>query len=149
MNIEKLLHQSKFSSPFQRAVLNVMVTADFLGSGVNATLKPFGISKEQYNVLRILKGQHPKPATIQLITERMISKSSNATRLVEKMRLKGLVERQSCAMDRRKVDVIISEKGLELLLQVNPLVEAGAKRFDNLSDQEVEELNRLLDKMRG
>ena len=126
-----------------------MVTADVFGSVTNKVLKPYGISKEQFNVLRILRGQHPKPATIQAITARMISKSSNATRLVEKMRQKGLVGRSPCTADRRKVDVCITEKGLELLKELDPLVRASGEARCCLTDDEARLLNILLDKNEG
>ena len=149
MKLEDEIKHPKFTDDFLKAILNILVTADVLSSATNAVLKPFGISKEQFNVLRILRGQHPKPATIQSITNRMISKSSNATRLVEKMRVKGLVERRECAEDRRKVDVLITQKGLDLLDQVDPLVLDSGERFRNISEGEARELNRLLDKVRG
>lgn len=148
MKLEEEL-KATFSNEYLKAILNVMVTADLLGSRANATLKPFGISKEQFNVLRILRGQHPKPATIQLITERMISKSSNATRLVEKMRVKGLVERTQCAADRRKVDVIITPAGLDILKEIDPLMRNDAEEHRVLSTEEARQLNALLDKMRA
>ena len=149
MKLEDEIQQTHFEDDFLKAVLNIMVTADRIGGATNTTLKPFGISKEQYNVLRILRGQHPKPATIQSITQRMIGKSSNATRLVEKMRVKGLVERTECSEDRRKVDVLITEKGLGLLDEVDPLVIESSERFRNITEKEAAELNRILDKMRG
>ncbi|MFK7845525.1 MAG: MarR family winged helix-turn-helix transcriptional regulator [Rhodothermales bacterium] len=149
MKLEQELKQAHFGDQYLKAVLNVLVTAEVLGSKTNAVLKPFGISKEQFNVLRILRGQYPKPATVQLITERMISKSSNATRLVEKMRMKGLVERTQCAADRRKVDVVITQKGLDLLIEVDPLVRATSDSHRNLSEDEAYTLNKLLEKMRG
>ena len=149
MKLEQEINQEHFGNEYLKAVLNVMVTADAIGSATNAVLKPFGISKEQFNVLRILRGQHPKPATVQLITERMISKSSNATRLVEKMRVKGLVERNQCALDRRKVDVSITQEGLDLLEKVDPIVRESGEDNRNITDDEAQKLNMLLDKMRG
>jgi DNA-binding MarR family transcriptional regulator len=128
--------------------LNVLVTADRLSHDTNAALKPFGISKEQFNVLRILKGQFPNPASLQLISERMISKSSNATRLVEKLRQKEFIERTECPSDRRQVDIILTQKGIEFLDIVNPLVKASSAKMRNLTNSESAELNRLLEKMR-
>ncbi len=86
MHLEDEIKQADFADDFLKAVLNILVTADRISSATNAALKPFGVSKEQFNVLRILRGQHPDPSSLQLISERMISKSSNATRLVEKLR---------------------------------------------------------------
>lgn len=149
MKLEDELQHASFENEYLKAILNVMVTADLFGNATNMVLKPYGISKEQFNVLRILRGQHPKPATVQAITARMISKSSNATRLVEKMRQKGLVERNPCSGDRRKVDVCITEEGLALLEKLDPLVKANGEARCCLSDDEARLLNTLLDKMRG
>jgi len=125
------------------------VTADRLSNGTNAILKPFGISKEQYNVLRILRGQFPKPSTLLLITDRMISKTSNATRLVEKLRQKKLVERNQCEENRRRVDILITKQGLALLEELDPIMRASNHQMKILTAKETKELNRLLDKMRG
>ena len=148
MKLEDEIKQATFDDDFGKSILNILVTADKISSVVNATLKPFGISKEQYNVLRILRGQKSKPSTIQNIMERMISKSSNATRLVEKMRSNGLVKRALCESDRRKVDIVITQKGLSLLKKVDPLVRVCSETMKTLSNKETKELNRLLDKMR-
>ncbi len=149
IKLEQEIQQQTFSDEFLKSILNVLVTADKISHDTNATLKPFGISKEQYNVLRILKGQFPTPAPLQLISERMISKSSNATRLVEKLRQKGLVKRSECSSDRRQVDIILTDKGLAFLDEVNPLVKASSAQMRNLTKQESAELNRLLEKMRA
>ena len=125
------------------------MTADRLSNGTNAILKPFGISKEQYNVLRILRGQFPKPSTLSLITDRMISKTSNATRLVEKLRQKKLVERNQCEENRRRVDILITKPGLALLEELDPIMRASNHQMKILTAKETKELNRLLDKMRG
>jgi len=134
---------------FMKAILNVLVTADRLSHSTNAVLKPFGVSKEQFNVLRILRGQKGKPASLQLISDRMISRSSNATRLVEKLRQKSLVERTQCSTDRRQVDVVIAQSGLNLLEDVDPAMKQNAEEMRHLTEGESEQLNVLLDKMRG
>ncbi len=148
MKLEDEIKQARFDDDFLKAILNILVTADRISSATNATLRPFGVSKEQYNVLRILRGQHPNPATLQLISERMISQSSNATRLVEKLRTKGFVERSLCATNRRKVDILITKKGLDVLEEVDPLVVASGNRMRTITDEEARTLNKILDKMR-
>lgn len=148
MKLEEELKQARFTDDFLKAVLNILVTADQISHAANATLKPYGISKEQFNVLRILRGQHPQPSPLQLISERMISKSSNATRLVEKLRLKGLVDRQVCASNRRKVDIVITPEGLDLLEEVDPMMRQSHDHMRTLTNAETKELNRLLEKMR-
>ena len=125
------------------------MTADRLSSAVNTIFKPFGISKEQYNVLRILRGQYPKPSTLSLIADRMISKTSNATRLVEKLRQKKMVERSQCEENRRRVDILITKQGLDLLEELDPIMDASNHQMRTLTVKETKELNRLLDKMRG
>ncbi len=149
MSLEDDLKQTHFENAFLKAILNILVTADRISSATNATLKPFGLSKEQFNVLRILRGQYPNPAPLQRISERMISRSSNATRLVEKLRLKGLVERTPCLTNRRKVDIIITQKGLDLLQELDPLVKASSHSMQRITDAEAVELNRILEKMRS
>jgi len=134
---------------FMKAILNVLVTADRLSHSTNTVLKPFGISKEQFNVLRILRGQKGIPVSLHLITERMISRTSNATRLVEKLRLKELIERTQCSTDRRQIDIVITQAGLELLKELDPLMKQNGENMRNLTEPESEQLNLLLDKMRG
>lgn len=149
MKLEDEIKQERFTDPFFKAILNILVTADRISSSTNAVLKPFGISKEQFNVLRILRGQYPSPCTLQLISGRMISKSSNATRLVEKLRQKGLVERSLCVTNRRKVDIVITQKGLDLLSEVDPLMRDNGYQMRTITDAEAEELNHILDKLRS
>ena len=149
MRIEDEIKQYQFPNALSKAILNILLTADRISSATNATLKPFGISKEQFNVLRILRGQHPKPSPLQLISERMISQSSNATRLVEKLRMRGLVERNLCAANRRKVDILITQQGMDLLDAIDPHLKASGHWEGNITEEEAEELNRILDKLRG
>jgi DNA-binding MarR family transcriptional regulator len=117
---------------------------------MNATfLKNFGITPEQYNVLRILRGSHPKPLKLADITCRMLDKNSNATRLVEKLRLKGMVKRETCKTNRRQVDISITDKGLNLLTKIDQAEDNWRPIFHNLSKTEAKQLNSLLDKLRG
>lgn len=149
MKIEEEIKQKRFDSEFHKAFLNIQVTASWLSSLTNATLKPFGLSPEQYNVLRILRGQHPKPSTLALITERMVDKMSNATRLVEKLKKNELVTRGVCATNRRKVDILITQKGLDLLAELDPITLDAFTGIQLVPDEELEVLNDILDRMRG
>jgi DNA-binding MarR family transcriptional regulator len=149
MKIEDEIKQSRFKNEFQRLVVNLMYTHSWLHLKNQAHLKPFGITIQQYNILRILQGQYPGTATINLLIERMLDKMSNASRLVEKLRKKGLVERHACEKDRRAVDVIITTKGLELLKKIEKCHKKWEKQFHTLSPREVQALNDLLDKLRG
>ena len=149
MKLEDEIKQKEFKNPFYKAILNVRVTESWLSTQINQTLKPFGVSQEQYNVLRILKGQYPEPSPLQLISERMVNRMSNATRLVEKLRQGGYVTRHECPSNRRKVDILITEKGISLLEQIKPEIEQAMDGMKNLSEEEAEQMNRLLDKFRG
>lgn len=149
MEIGKEIKQSKFQDEYHKMLLNLLFTGSWLNAKNALQLKPFGISPQQFNILRILRGQHPKPATVNLLIERMLDKNSNASRLVEKLRLKKLVERAVCPEDRRAVNVIITEKGLNLLAELDKEEKKWKKEFTILSEKEAKQLNFLLDKLRS
>ena len=149
MKIEEAIQQQRFISEYQKAGLNVLYTAAWINQSSAAILKPYGLTSQQFNVLRILRGRHPEPATVKLLMERMIDKMSNASRLVDKLLAKGLVERVTSTTDRRRVDVSITDAGLQLLQQASAEMEEGLGFYDSaLSEKEAVELNRLLDKLR-
>lgn len=149
MELEKSIKQEKFKDEHHKVLVNIIYTANALNLTNTIILKPYGISPEQFNVLRILRGQYPKPATVNLIIERMLNKSSNASRLVEKLRSKKLVERAICDEDRRAVNIIITKNGLELLKELDKKEEQWLEDLKKrLSKKEATELNTLLDKMR-
>jgi DNA-binding MarR family transcriptional regulator len=147
MKIEEEIKQKKFFSEYQKAVVNIIFTANYLNLENNKKLKPFGITPEQFNILRILRGQLPNPASIKLLTERMLNKSSNASRLVEKLRVKGLVQRTEGENNRRTVDVKITQKGLDLLVKVDPVIMTPGNPL--LPEKELIKMNQLLDQFRG
>jgi DNA-binding MarR family transcriptional regulator len=112
-------------------------------------MKPYDLSGEQYNVLRILRGQKGNPANMCVIQERMLAKTSNTTRLVDKLLLKELVTRNVCPDNRRKIEVLITQKGLDVLKELDPKVDAHERAFaENISPEELELLNKLLEKYR-
>jgi DNA-binding MarR family transcriptional regulator len=149
MKLEEAIQQKKFISEFQKAHLNILFSASYLNQQTTASLRPFGLTWQQFNVLRILRGRHPEPATVKLLTERMIDKTSNASRLVDKLLAKKLVERSTSQADRRRVDINITEAGLELLQQASHELEDGASfTGGSLTAEEAEQLNFLLDKFR-
>lgn len=134
----------------KKIVLNIMVTQNVVTEKFNEVLKPYDLSGEQYNVLRILRGQKGNPANMCVIQERMIAKNSNTTRLIDKLLLKNLVTREVCPENRRKIEVLITEKGLELLEELDPKVLENEKLFAaNLNQKELVELNTLLEKYRN
>jgi DNA-binding MarR family transcriptional regulator len=149
MRLEDAIQQKEFKDPYNKAVVNLLYTQSYLVSNQSCLFKPLGLSPEQYNVLRILQGQHGKPITVSSIQERMLNKMSNASRLVEKLKQKSLVIREECPSDRRQVDIMITEKGLEVLKELETSVHAFNRNILHLSKEEVNQLNNLLDKLRG
>lgn len=149
MKIEDEIKQGKFVTNIQKATLNVLVTASWIGSKMNSNLKNFGISQAQYNVLRILRGQKDGPCSLGTITERMVDKMSNATRLVEKLRQSGYVTREVCPNNRRKVDIAITQDGLDLLTDIEPLVQKMFEEMNHISAEDLDKLNAVLDQMRA
>lgn len=149
MKIEEIIKSNSPISIEKRTVLNIMFTQNVIADAFNDILKSFDLSVEQFNVLRILRGQKGKPANMCVIQERMIAKTSNTTRLVDKLLLKGLVNREVCEENRRKMEITITEKGLKLLAQLDPKIEAHETLFSaNLTSEELENLNNLLEKYR-
>jgi DNA-binding MarR family transcriptional regulator len=133
----------------KQVVMNLMHTTRLVGEMVQDTMKAHDLSPEQFNVLRILRGQKGKPANMCVIQERMIAKTSNTTRLVDKLLLKGLVSREVCPGNRRKMEIGITEKGLGLLRELDPVVDEAETRFaQNLTQDELLLLNELLEKYR-
>ena len=150
MRIEDEIQQKKFKSEYQKAHINILFTAAWLNQQNQQILKPLGISSQQFNILRILRCMHPQPASIKLLTERMIDKMSNASRLVDKLLAKDLVQRNESGADRRRVDVLITSKALQLLEKASIAVEDSLhQEMAMLSEQEAARLNELLDQLRG
>jgi DNA-binding MarR family transcriptional regulator len=149
MEIEKAIQQKKFKDPYERALVNLLYTGSWLSYQQTAAFKPHGLSMQQYNILRILRGQHPEPITVNALISRMIDKNSNASRIVEKLRAKGLLERKICPADRRRVDVVITEEGLRALGAATQSLEALHLHLRSISDEESETLNDLLNKLRS
>ena len=148
MEIGKEIKQEKFRNEHHKMLVNIIFTSSWLSSKHACRLKPYGISLQQYNILRILRGQHPKPVTINVLIDRMLDKNSNASRLVEKLRLKKLVERAVSVDDRRAVNVIITQKGLALLTELDKLEEVFLKELKCITAKEAELMSSLLDKLR-
>lgn len=150
MKIEEEINQKKFKSEYQKAHINILFTASWLSQQSSQLLKPFNISWQQFNILRILRGMHPEPASVKLLTERMIDKMSNASRLVEKLKQKDLVERKECHEDRRRVNVCITEKGLEVLEKASCAMEENLENnMEAVSLAEAALLNDMLDRIRS
>lgn len=148
MSLEKDIHQKKFRNEAHKLAVNIIYTFNWLNGINEALLKPHNITTQQFNVLRILRGQQPHPASIKLIRERMLDKMSDASRIVEKLRVKGLVERNISSDDRRACEVIITAKGMNLLSDIDKTSLWFDNIFDSLDPEEIVQLNSLLDKAR-
>jgi DNA-binding MarR family transcriptional regulator len=129
--------------------LNILFTSNYLVTVVNDFFKPYDITRQQYNVMRIVKGQLPKAASIQLIRDRMLDKMSDASRIVERLRVKNMVKREISPDDKRIVHVTITDEGIKLLESIEVYVEEMERSIKNLSPEEAAQLNNLLDKVRG
>lgn len=149
VKIEEAIQQREFKDPYNKLIVNLLYTHSHIVTEQNSLFKPHDLSPEQYNVLRILKGQNGSPTTVSSIQDRMLNKMSNASRLVEKLKIKDLVRREECPTDRRRVDISITEKGLALLSELERQVEDFNKAYVHLDSEEVSQLNDLLDKLRG
>lgn len=150
MKLEQELKMSKFKSEWQRASLNIFFTSYWLNDKVKTLLKPYGITAQQFNVLRILRGQHPNPISTNEIRDRMLDRMPDTSRIVDRLNKQGLLERHVCKADKRLVDVKITDKGLELLAKIDQLAGPNIENGLNaLTEQEARTLADLLDKARG
>lgn len=147
MTLEEELKQKEFKSKRQRAYLNILFTASILNLEHTRLFKPFSISMQQYNVLRILRGQNNKPVSIGLIQERMLDIQSNASRLIDKLEDKKLVNRKVCPSDKRQMEITITPEGLNLLMRLDEIVDLAEGNIQ-LSDEEADLMNELLNKLR-
>jgi len=147
-SIEEEIKQKVFKSIYQKANINLVYTTAWLQTHQNEIFRPFGITLPQFNILRILRGQHPQPASINLLIDRMLDKTSNASRIVDKLETKGLLTRTPSIHDRRTVDVTINQAGLELLQRLDEKANELSGGLKNLTPEEAVELNRILDKIR-
>ncbi len=150
MRIEDEIKQASFKYPYLKANINLLFTGNWLTLLNAKMLKPFGISLQQFNVLRILRGKHPESANIGEITSRMLDKSSNVSRLVDKLVAKNFVSKSNLTHDQRQTQVVITDAGLELLNQASEAVEAGLDAaYLHLTEAQASQLSDLLDLLRG
>ncbi len=149
MEIEKEIYNKKFEDNHQKVVVNLIYTYGWITNLLRLKLNKHSITLQQYNILRILRGQYPNPATVNILKERMLDKMSDASRIVERLVQKDLVKRCVSNKDRRAVDILISQKGLDILQKLDNEVSLKNLLSKNLSDEEANTLSGLLDKMRG
>lgn len=149
MKTEELLKTDHLKDT-KKLVINIMLCAGKATTMMNDALKPYDISMQQFNVLRILRGQKGKPANLSTIQDRMVNKMSNTTRLVDKLIKKNLVDRFICEENRRKVEIIITEDGLKLLDILDPIVDDLENDFSkHITTEELTKLNEILEKVRN
>ena len=149
VGIEKEIHQNNFRSTKQKAMINLLFTYGWAIEKIKNFLSQEDITHQQYNILRILRGSHPKPLSTLQIRERMLDKMSDTSRIVDRLVLKELVEKRICLKDKRLVDVTITEKGLDLLKRLDGAAEEMDAVMNNITEKEAEELNSLLDRLRS
>ncbi|MDX2248465.1 MAG: MarR family transcriptional regulator [Bacteroidia bacterium] len=149
MKLEDAIKQkTPFKSIWQKVMVNILYTHNWLTDMHKDIFKPYGITPQQYNVLRILRGQHPNPVSTCTIRERMLDRMSDVSRIVDRLVKKKLVVRQICMTDKRLVDVVISESGLALLADVDAKSDEMDHSLANLTETEAQQLSDLLDKLR-
>lgn len=147
MNVEEIIKTSKKLPLEARTLIHLSLVCNKINESLGYALKPFDVSLQQFNVLRILRGQKGQPANLSTINERMVTKMSNTTRLVDKLISKGLVIRHVCETNRRKVEILITEKGMAELDKMDKAkMETENEVLANLNATELEQLNHLLDK---
>lgn len=148
MKIEEELKMKSFVSEQIKANVNILFTAGWLTNRIASHIKKFGVSHEQFNVLRILRGQRPNAICQKDILSRMINRNSNLTKIIRKLIDKQLIDVQKSEVDRREYVIKITQKGLDLLEKIDVVLEPAMTNMENLSVSEAFHLNYLLDKMR-
>lgn len=149
MKLEEVIKQKVFKSPKQKLTINIIFTGNWMTQKTMFVLKPFGLTPQQYNVLRILRGQGQKPMASTDITDRMLDKSSNVSRLIDKLEAKKLAIRTGCDEDRRRTNIVITNEGLAMLEKIDKILPQNEQFLETLTEAETEQLNFLLDKLRG
>lgn len=149
MGIEKDIHQNKFTSERQKAMINLLYTYGWVIEKIKNFLVREDITHQQFNILRILRGSYPKPLSTLQIRERMLDKMSDTSRIVDRLVLKGLVKKTICPADKRLVDVLITEKGQKLLKKLDGGADPVVEIMGSLSEKEAETLSGLLDRLRN
>lgn len=149
MKLEDEIKQSKFNSPQQKVLVNIIFTANWVNARLSDIIKSHQITLQQYNVLRILRGKHPKSANPGEIKAVMLDKNPDLTRLCDRMCTQGLISRSIDEVNRRKMNICITDKGLKVLEQIDPEIQKIENSMVHLQDSESGQLSDLLDKMRG
>lgn len=149
MKIEDEIKQSKFRDAYQRVAINLMFTTNWLEARQQDFFKPFGITTQQFNILRILRGQHPNQISGVEIKSRMLDRNSDISRLLDRLLKKQLISKCQSPSDKRAANVTITESGLKLLDEIDKSFEEVEKGHFKLTEAEAQQLSQLLDKARG
>lgn len=149
MQLQKETLTTRFESIHHQAIVNVFHTSNWCTDKLKQAILPYEVTTQQFNILRILRGQNPNPSTINLLKSRMLDKMSDTSRIVDRLVQKELVVKEPNGTDKRAVDIRISDKGMELLALMDREVSLSVFISSNLTEQEAVDLNNLLDKMRG
>ena len=147
MGIEKDIQQTNFRNEFQKMGINIIYTANWLNEKMGQILSTEDITQQQYNILRILRGSDVPLSTLK-IRERMLDKMSDTSRIVDRLIVKGLVEKTACLKDKRLVDITVSKKGLQLLEKLDSLNDHIDSVLKGVSEKEAQAMNQILDKLR-
>ncbi|MEI6087554.1 MAG: MarR family transcriptional regulator [Bacteroidota bacterium] len=149
MKLEEAIKSNKFKNETQKAALNVLYTAWWLKTNMSKGLKEFGITHEQYNVLRILKGKYPDQICVRDIACRMIEKNSNVPRIVDRLEIKKLVKRTTSQLDKRETVISLTQAGILLLEASTKTIDHTMETVTILTEMESVQLNKLLEKLRS
>ena len=149
MRLEDEIQQFKFRNQCQKMLINLIYTYNAISSKMQEFLKTESLTMQQYNILRILRGQHPNPSTNSLVKERMLDRNSDVTRIIDRMIRDGLVSRVNCESDRRRVDITITDLGLDKLKRLDTMSGQMDTIASGLSEEESAILNDMLDKLRS
>jgi len=148
MKIEDEIHQKSFKNPQQKLAINLLFTVNWLNLKISSYLKSHNLTHQQYNILRILRGQKPKPCSLKFIKARMLDKMSDTSRVLDNLVKKKLAHREICPGDRRQINIQITEKGIQVLKQLDIIDDVIKDVFASVSDTNIEQLNNLLDQIR-
>ena len=149
MRIEEVIKQKEFRSEAHKAMVNLIFTSSQILNRISEVTENYGITRQQYNVLRILRGKFPGAASVNEIKDRMLDRMSDCSRLVDRLAAKGLIQKSLCPTDKRSVDITISGEGLDLLDRMEPAVASVEGVFSNFTQSEVNRFNEMLDRLRN
>ena len=148
MKIEDEIQQKSFKNPQQKLAINLLFTVNWLNLKISSYLKSHNLTHQQYNILRILRGQKPKACSLKFIKARMLDKMSDTSRVLDNLVKKKLAHREICPGDRRQINIQITEKWIQVLKQLDIIDDVIKDVFASVSDTNIEQLNNLLDQIR-